>query len=1337
MTTTAKYRFALLTLGLLLLVAIQPVDARPQTAENDRRSTAGDRRSTAGDLLALEPALRLARTHLAAQAGSGHAPLWRAAVLGEGQALSGLGGAQIAYLFPVYTAQGGEAGYIVVALNTQGVPLVVEFAIDGPTPLQIGLPAARRALQSQGLEAPGDLPVYVGPGQYLLRTASALNSGVSENAASESGVSENAASENAAPSGQRFYSLGSGSLVELPAALPAGLLQGIPIAVPEPYQGNAEIPGVPEWQQFKDQDWACYSGCVPTSLATIFGYWEAFYPGLMGGSWQDLTRALRGLPALGAHCVGESAFATMDAVAAANYVRDRGYAFTAEHGPDPNLSITRGEIDASRPLALGFQANSYWTEGHSVVGIGYNNEYLIVRDNWPGKALRYETAARPFWTMRFCPPGQCSAPAPAPLVCPETGGVLLYKNANYNCGGEAEGSGFARSEQSGLLDVPALLNDQASSLRLPDGWSALLFEHSAGGGGRYCAEAPGVFNFSGLSFDNGGGLDNNVSSFQVFTQPGCAASTPNDRQDNSPPYGSYLTPGVGETLGRSAHLYVQAGDDGAQASGVARLEFGGLWDGAWRLIGRDDEAPYEFDWDLCDSGVPDGMVQLGLKVTDFAGNQYTIPSDQLPYFYKSYNCSPAGQYWMWGVGYWNDKDFGGSQVSSAVVGGGFPYLFFHWKDASPSEGVNADNWAARFSQSFYFPGDDYRFHCQHDDGCRIFVDGENWIDAWWPGYGGNDMTRYLSGQHTITVEYMDLSGDATLEVWWQGAGYLPHDILPENMSEYSHFWRAEYWTFTEVLDTTPQFTRLEGDTLDHEWGDGGPDPMLPFDNFRAKFTRLADFDCGSYRFHVEVDDGVRLRVDDQIVLDSWQDQMTSFDVDVFMTHGEHSLRLDYYEHTGGSQVSLSWTKLDNCAVAITPQYISPVYVQPGEWFAPTVRLQIDSGYLDPLRADTLAWAGGEAFSGASEYVRDSVEAGQRYSFDANSPDPFWLSSSGYGDGIYTSQWQARLGDGAWVGPLNEIQVVVDGGAPLLQFTSPQLGDLLSGTWATLQAAASDNLSGIEQVEFFAYYLLDGVPTWQRLGADVDGSDGWSWDWYIGSLPSQTYASVYAYAWDRAHNGYAAPAVTDLRLETSGASWRSLYLPLMQRGVTGGGSSEMTFTVAGDAELGNIGCTDWAVCWGAAEGNYLIDGYADAAARVSPDLGYGIQIKRPYLFFDTSALPSGATILSAELHVYIGLYQEGDPSLYLVDANTAPPLVYADFNNPDRAVYVKRTAAENVWLTYAFSAELLSAIQAGGWTGLTLMADPDLFNYMPSAGVGVSVGMMEDAAHAAYLVVRYR
>jgi hypothetical protein len=157
---------------------------------------------------------------------------------------------------------------------------------------------------------------------------------------------------------------------------------------------------------------------VPTSLATIFGYWEAFYPGLMGGSWQDLTRALRGLPALGAHCVGSSAFATMDAVAAANYLRDRGYAFSAEHGPDPDLSITRGEIDASRPLALGFQANSYWTEGHSVVGIGYNNEYLIVRDNLArqsaalrdGGAPLLDDALLPARTVQRAGPGAAGVP---------------------------------------------------------------------------------------------------------------------------------------------------------------------------------------------------------------------------------------------------------------------------------------------------------------------------------------------------------------------------------------------------------------------------------------------------------------------------------------------------------------------------------------------------------------------------------------------------------------------------------------------------------------------------------------------------------------------------------------------------------------------------------------------------------------------------------------------------------------------------------------------------------------------------------------------------------------
>lgn len=104
--------------------------------------------------------------------------------------------------------------------------------------------------------------------------------------------------------------------------------------------------------------------------------------------------------------------------------------------------------------------------------------------------------------------------------CPTSGGVILYKHAGYNCGGEGEGSGWVRRNNTGWQNVPGRFNDQASSVRIPPGWSVKLYEHSDRGGGWVCRSSDDD-NFAGDWFNNGVPLNDHVSSFEVFTDSRC------------------------------------------------------------------------------------------------------------------------------------------------------------------------------------------------------------------------------------------------------------------------------------------------------------------------------------------------------------------------------------------------------------------------------------------------------------------------------------------------------------------------------------------------------------------------------------------------------------------------------------------------------------------------------------------------------------------------------------------------------------------------------------------------------------------------------------------------
>ncbi len=81
--------------------------------------------------------------------------------------------------------------------------------------------------------------------------------------------------------------------------------------------------------------------------------------------------------------------------------------------------------------------------------------------------------------------------------------------------------------------------------------------------------------------------------------------------------------------------------------------------------------------------------------------------------------------------------------------------------------IPASNFSARLSGLFYFSGGTYELRCEHQDGCRVFVDGESWIDAWEDGPGSHDVARYVpAGNHIVRVEFYDKSGEGLLSVGW-------------------------------------------------------------------------------------------------------------------------------------------------------------------------------------------------------------------------------------------------------------------------------------------------------------------------------------------------------------------------------------------------------------------------------------------------------------------------------------------------------------------------------------------------------------------------------------------
>ncbi|HSJ52520.1 MAG TPA: PA14 domain-containing protein, partial [Anaerolineae bacterium] len=114
-------------------------------------------------------------------------------------------------------------------------------------------------------------------------------------------------------------------------------------------------------------------------------------------------------------------------------------------------------------------------------------------------------------------------------------------------------------------------------------------------------------------------------------------------------------------------------------------------------------------------------------------------------------------------------------------------------------------------------------------------------------------------------------------------------------------WRGEYYDNRDLIGAP----RVRNDVkIDFDWGTGSPMSGIPADNFSVRWTRSLDLEARIYRFNLRVDDGARLWVDGQLLIDAWQDgPERTLSVERSMTAGKHDVRVEMYERTGDATVA--------------------------------------------------------------------------------------------------------------------------------------------------------------------------------------------------------------------------------------------------------------------------------------------------------------------------------------------------------------------------------------------------------------------------------------------------
>jgi hypothetical protein len=257
--------------------------------------------------------------------------------------------------------------------------------------------------------------------------------------------------------------------------------------------------------------------------------------------------------------------------------------------------------------------------------------------------------------------------------------------------------------------------------------------------------------------------------------------------------------------------------------------------------------------------------------------------------------APAATAGEWYAEYFPNVTLAGGPVLTAYE----TDLTHIWGDGSPGDGIPADGFSARYTRDVWFESGTYRFTYLSDDGLRIWINDVLVVDSW---KDQGEVWRFTDhyvpgGVNRVRIEYYENWGLATLRLSWEKL-------------QGGDSWRATYWPNTNLA--SPSVLSRNDAAIDFDWSNGSPDPAVPVDGFSARWTRTLGFQAGTYRFYAGSDDGVRIYIDEQLVVDSWTKQKlpNTHSGDITLSEGNHVVVVDYFEEGGEAAIHVWWNRLD-------------------------------------------------------------------------------------------------------------------------------------------------------------------------------------------------------------------------------------------------------------------------------------------------------------------------------------------------------------------------------------------------------------------------------------------
>ena len=203
---------------------------------------------------------------------------------------------------------------------------------------------------------------------------------------------------------------------------------------------------------------------------------------------------------------------------------------------------------------------------------------------------------------------------------------------------------------------------------------------------------------------------------------------------------------------------------------------------------------------------------------------------------------------------------------------------FNWQNASPAAGVNTDNFSVRWSGQVQPQfSETYTFYTMTDDGVRLWVNGQQLVNDWVghsPKENSGTIVLVAGQKYDIVMEYFDQASGASAKLSWSSMS-TAKIIIPKKqlyptpaVGGAGVGLQGDYFNSVNLLGSVV-VSRIDT-TVNFNWLNTSPAVSINTDNFSVRWSGQVEPQFSeTYTFYTMTDDGVRLWVNGQQLVNDW------------------------------------------------------------------------------------------------------------------------------------------------------------------------------------------------------------------------------------------------------------------------------------------------------------------------------------------------------------------------------------------------------------------------------------------------------------------------------------